>query len=194
MKRVTRLLICLSLSLLLPAAAWAESYRVDVIVFLNKGGTGGELGRSSTSIDMRHAIELSDSTRLGAAGITLLPDSAFGLTSEWDHLRYSKNFKPLLRLSWVQKDPPAADGPALHLRWGAGFVGSGGSLSPVDGTLSLTADHYLHLNADLVYTEAVGNGYTSYRLQENRLMRRDEIHHLDSPKLGILARVVKAGN
>ncbi|HWU69053.1 MAG TPA: CsiV family protein [Stenotrophobium sp.] len=192
MKISARLLICLSL--LLPAAAWAETYRVDVIVFLNKGSTDGELGRSTTSIDMRHAIEITDTAALNAAGISLLPDSAFGLTPEWEHLRYSKGFKPLLRLAWIQKDPPAADGPALHLRWGEGFVGTGASLSPVDGTLSLTADHYLHLNADLVYTEAIGNGYTSYRLHEDRLMRRDEIHHLDSPKLGILARVVKAGS
>ncbi|MGH8460767.1 MAG: CsiV family protein [Stenotrophobium sp.] len=191
----TRLLICLSLSLLLPAAAWAETYRVDVIVFLNKSGTDGELGRSSSSVDMSHAIALSDTAALAAAGITVLPDSDFGLDSEWSHLRYAKGFQPLLRLCWIQKDPPESNGPALHVRWGEGFVGGSASLSPVDGTLSLLAGHYLHLDADLVYTQDNGNGgYSSYRLRENRLMRRDEIHHLDSPRLGILARVTRAGS
>ena len=190
----TRLLICLSLSLLLPAAAWAETYRVDVIVFLNKGGTDGEQGRSNSSVDLSRAIDVSDTAQLGTAGITMLPDSDFGLTQEWSRLRNAKGFQPLLRLSWIQKDPPESNGPALHVRWGEGFVGNDASLSPVDGTLRLLAGHYLHLDTDLVYTQRTDSGGSvSYRLRENRLMRRDEIHHLDSPRLGILARVTKAG-
>jgi hypothetical protein len=46
----------------------------------------------------------------------------------------------------------------------------------------------------MLYTQNGPDGARmSYRLRENRKMMRDELHHLDSPKLGILARVTKSG-
>ncbi|MGH8540927.1 MAG: CsiV family protein [Stenotrophobium sp.] len=190
MNILTRILLVLSLTLALPVAAWAESYRVDLIVFLDKGGTAGELGRTPAAPDLTRAIALTDTSALRAAGITLLPESDFALNPEWQHLKFAKRYEPVIRLSWIQKDPPADRGPALHLQWG----GTDGAVIPLDGTVSLTASHYLHLDANLVYTLTTAEGTrVSYRLRENRLMRRDELHHLDSPKIGILAKVTKAG-
>jgi hypothetical protein len=189
MNPATRLL--LTLALLLPLAARAESYRVDLIVFVDKWASAGEAGRHSSLPDMSHALELGDSGALKAAGISLLPLEQFGLAAQWQSLQNAKRFQPVIRLSWIQKDPPEERAPALHLRWGES---SSAGIAPVDGTVSLSAGHYLHLDADLLYTQAVEGGHVSYRLRENRKMRRDELHHLDSPRLGILARVIKATN
>ena len=191
MKNIRR--IALALSLLLPLAAQAETYRVDLIVFLDKSA-GGETGRRPALPDMSRAIELSDAGSLKSAGITLLPDEQFALNDAWAHLKNSKRYQPVIRLAWVQKDPPADKGAALHLQWGNALSGTNAEgLTPVDGTVSLLAGHYLHLDAHLLYTQALAEGgRVSYRLKENRLMRRDELHHLDSPKLGILAKVIKA--
>lgn len=187
--------LALALMLMSPLLARAESYRVDLIVFLDKGGVAGELGRRPLRPDTSGALEVTDSSGQKAAGITLLADEQFGLPGQWQKLQNSRRYQPLIRLAWIQKDPPAEHGPALHLQWGNELAnGDTGGLLPVDGTVRLLAGHYLHLDADLAYTQALAEGSRiSYRLHENRRMRRDELHHLDSPRLGILARVTKAG-
>ena len=186
--------VLLLLSLLAPLAASAETYRVDLIVFLDKSGAGGELGRRPALPDMRRALEPGDAAALKAADITVLPPEQFGLVSQWQHLQNSKRYQPLIRIAWIQDSPPEDNGPTLRLRWGEPLGGDAAGIAPLDGTVALTAGHYLHLDANLLYTLANGDGHLSYRLRENRVMRRDELHHLDSPRLGVLARVVKAGN
>lgn len=185
----------LLLILLAPWAAQAETYRVDLIVYLDKSAAG-EVGRRPVLPgNMSRAIELTDTGALRSAGISLLPDEQFALNDPWMRLKNSKRYQPVIRLAWIQKDPPADKGAALHLQWGNPLSSSDASgLTPVDGTVSLLAGRYLHLDTHLLYTQPLAEGgRVSYRMKENRLMRRDELHHLDSPKLGVLARVVKAG-
>ena len=75
----------------------------------------------------------------------------------------------------------------------AGNNSAGNSIFPVDGTVALLAGRFLHLDADLVATQLDSAGaLTSYRLHEKRRLRRDELHHLDSPKLGVLVQVGRA--
>lgn len=172
---------------LLPMVAQAETYRVDLIVFVDKSAAG-EQSRYAVLPDMRRAIEPSDSAGLSRAGITLLAPEQSSLASESQRLQNSKRYQVITRLSWAQKNPPEDNAPSLHVR--SGDVANG--IAPIDGTIALTAGHYLHLDVDMIYTLSSGDGSrSSYRLRENRKMMRDELHHLDSPKLGILARVTK---
>lgn len=183
------------LVLLSPAMAWADSYRVDLIVFLNTHAV-----RETPTLPQamaEAAIDPSDVAALAAAGVRVLPASDFALTSQWQHLANASQFRPLLRLSWIQDNPPSNGGPALHIRSGNPYTVvaedgfSSAAVSPVDGQVRLQASRYLHLDADLQYTDNGSSGLSSYRLREKRRMRRDELHHLDSPKLGILARVIR---
>jgi hypothetical protein len=187
--------LLLILSLCTSMSARAETYRMDLIVFLDKYGNN-EAGRRPQRVGANRAIDLNDTAALASAGITLLPDNAFALNDEWLHLKNSKRFQPLVRIAWTQKDPPAEKGPALHLIWGDTFSGGDtDGFAPMEGSVSLLAGHYLHLDARLLYTQSFADGgRTSYSLKEKRLMRRDELHHLDSPKLGILAKVTRAGS
>ena len=187
-------LIAITFTICLPVVAQAETYRVDLIVYLDKSAAS-ESGRRPIRPSTNRAIELNDTAALAAAGITLLPEEQFALNDAWLHLKNSKRYLPVLRLAWTQKDPPAEKGPSLHLLWGDTLSGGDADgLAPIEGTVSLLASHYLHLDAHLLYTQAIEGGRVSYRLKENRLMRRDELHYLDSPKLGILAKVTKAGS
>ncbi len=183
MKITARLLLIATT--LLPFVAHAETYRVDVVMFVDKSAAG-EQGRAPALPDMRRAIEMGDSAGLDRAGISLLPPDQSSLASEWQKLSNSKRYQPVARISWVQKNPPEENGPTLHVHIGE----PNGGIYPIDGTIALTAGHYLHLEVDMLYTQA---GNVSYRLRENRKMMRDELHHIDSPKLGILARVTKTG-
>ena len=197
MKRalVTAFLCCIAL---LPGAASAAdaTYRVDMIVFVDLWHSGDEAGIAPGSPNLTNAIKLEDVAALRAAGIEVLPDEQFGLDSEWKNLRYSKQFKPLVRLAWTQKNPPTERGPAIRIQVGgsssdpnAPVVTDPASAPPqVQGSVALLLARYLHLDVDLQYVE---NG-TAWKLDERRRMRRDEVHHLDSPRLGVLAKVSKA--
>jgi hypothetical protein len=178
----------LLLSLLAASApARAETYRMDVILFVDLWASGSEAGSAPQAPNLKGAIDTDDVSALRAAGIEILPEDQFGLMDQYNHLRYSKQFKPLLRLAWTQKDPPQERGPSIHIRIG----GSAADGTPplVDGSIAMLLSRYLHLDADLRYQQ---DGQ-SWPLDERRKMRRDEVHHLDSARLGILTKVSKIG-
>jgi hypothetical protein len=185
------------LAALLPGAASAEKYRVDVIVFADRSAPSSESALPATPPDVARAFEPWEVMPLRNAGIEILEDELFGLTNEWNRLRNSKNHEPLLRLAWLQKDPPAERGVAIRLRQGKAFTGmtptGAAEFYPVDGWVSLLAGRYLHLDTSFVHTAAREDGQlASYRLRERRRLRRDELHHLDSPRLGIIVRATRA--
>lgn len=184
------------LALLAPAAAHAERYRVDLILFIDRSAAAGEATLPLVMPNLTNAIEPFDTAKLRAAGIEVLPDESFGLMDAWNHLKNSKNHQPLLRLAWLQKDPPAERGVSLRLHSGEPFsrlmpAGSAG-LYPVDGSIALLAERFLHFDAELVYTQEVSGELRSFHLKERRRVKRDELHHLDSPRLGLLLRAQRA--
>ncbi|HUP92706.1 MAG TPA: CsiV family protein [Solimonas sp.] len=192
----SRLTLAVSL-LLFAATASAESYRVDLILFLDKNGTS-EQGRRAGPIDSGAAIETGNVAALARAGITILPDDQFALAEQWQRLRNSKRWQPLVKLAWTQKDPPGERGPALRVKFGQTLSINDAEhstefgIAPVEGSVALLLGKYLHLDADLVYTMPTSaGGFVAYRLKERRKMRRDELHHIDSPKLGILVKMSK---
>lgn len=185
-------LLLAAIALLAAAPARADSYRVDLIVFLDTYASG-EPGAAPQPPIANNAISPEDTAGLLAARIRMLPDAEFGLQEQWNRLRNARRFRPLLRLAWEQDQPPAANAPRLAIRYGEPIAitdplsYSSFLTPPVEGSVSLAMSRYLHLDVDLRYTE--GDGSSQFALSERRRMRRDELHHLDSPKLGVLARV-----
>lgn len=183
------------LALLAAAPAHADNYRVDLIVFLDLEA-GGELGAAPQMSIENDAISLDDTAGLQAARIRVLPDAEFGLQEQWNRLRNSRRFRPLVRLAWEQNQPPATNGPRLAIRYGEPITvndpltSSSFLLAPVEGSVGLLMSRYLHLDVDLRYTTS--DAGSQYGLSERRRMRRDELHHLDSPRLGVLAQVRRA--
>ena len=180
------------LALLAPFPAQAERYRVDLILFADRSAAAGEVTVPLVTPNLANAIEPFETGKLRAAGIEMLPDESFGLMDAWNHLRNSKNHQPLLRLAWLQQDPPAERGVPLHLHTGEPFshlmpAGSSG-IYPVDGTIALLGGRFLHFDAELVYTQEVSGDLRSFHLKERRRVKRDELHHIDSPRLGLLVR------
>jgi hypothetical protein len=185
------------LDALLPGAAAAEKYRVDVIVFADRSVPTRETPQPATQPDAARTFEPWEVMPLRNAGIEILEDELFGLTNEWNRLRNSKNHEPLVRLAWLQKDPPAERGVSIRLRNGKAFTAmtpaGSAEFYPIDGWVSLLAGRYLHLDTSFVVTEAREDGQlASYRLRERRRLRRDELHHLDSPRLGVIVRATRA--
>ncbi|MDO9452959.1 MAG: CsiV family protein [Stagnimonas sp.] len=183
---MTRLAVAL-LAIALPLSAMAERLRVDVLIFLNPL-SADEQGTAPRHPDDERAIDLDDAPGLAYAGIALLPDNASTLAAEWATLSASKRYKPLLRLSWVQESPSSANGPALRLE-----LPGGDRLSSLSGWLRLQGGRNISLSADL---ESVQPGSArqplGLRLQERRTLGLDTLHYLDSPRIGVLARVTAA--
>jgi hypothetical protein len=170
----------------------AETYRVDLIVFL-QNDSDGEAPSAVQSPALGRAIEPADAASLRAAGIRLLPEGTGGLGELWSRLANSRRYQALTRLSWEQKDPPEQHGPALHVTAGGTVPAAEGTAHALDGSVALLAGHYLHLDVKLVYTQAAAGGEAvSWPLDELRRVKLDEVHYLDSPRLGVLARVTKA--
>ncbi len=180
--------------LLFSATALAQApadvyYRVDLIVFLDKHSSG-EQPVNALPLKIEQRFEPDDAATLASVGIERLPESDFALAKELQKLRLSKRYQPLTTLSWIQKNPPAERGPSLHLRWGQPLDANGVTLNTVDGSVALLMNRYLHLDADLTHNSNRADGTIgSIQLRERRRMKRDELHYLDSPKLGILASV-----
>lgn len=189
-KLLALLLICA------PLAAHAERYRVDILVFADKTGAADEAPLPLSVPNLKGAIEPYDTAELKAAGIEVLPEEQFGLANAWGHLRNSRNHQPLLRFAWVQTDPPDTKAIPIHLHWGQPFnslaTSGNGSVYPVDGTVALLGGRLLHVDTEFIWTQAGSGGdLLSYRLDEKRRVKRDELHHIDSPKLGVLAQVTR---
>ncbi len=191
------LLAATLLAATLPQAALAERYRVDLILFADRTAAAGESSQPLLLPEAGKTLEPWEAAPLRAAGIEILPDENFGLAEEWNHLRNSRNHQPLIRLAWIQKDPPSERGVALRLRHGTPLTGMTATGStevyPVDGWVALLAGRFLHVDANFVYTQPVSEGeLRSFRLRERRRLKRDELNHLDSPRLGVLVRAQRA--
>jgi hypothetical protein len=183
--------------LLAPATALAERYRVDLILFADRAVASSEGSQPVLLPETVRSYEPWEVAPLRNAGIEILEDELFGLMNEWNRLRNSRNHEPLIRIAWFQKDPPAERGIALRLKHGKPMTSltPGGSVEvyPVDGWVALLAGRYLHLDMNFVQTQAAEDGaLRSYRLRERRRMKRDELNHLDSPRLGVLVRTQRA--
>lgn len=73
----------------------------------------------------------------------------------------------------------------------------------LEGALRVYLSRYLHLNVDLLYRERVSYAvepegeqagveeiyYQGIRMQQSRRMRSNELHYLDHPRLGVIARI-----
>jgi hypothetical protein len=197
MKSRFRFVIALMVALAAPCAQ-AETWRVDLIVFRFLGDIQ-EAGRMPVEPDLQNAIELDDVAALSAAGITVLPAAEFALADQWSRLKASPQFRPLIKLAWTQNDPPPTGGPRLRLRSSTQLKlrdesGLGERAVPeIDGTVALHLGRFLHLRADLQLTSLNGDEARAWRLHQERRMRSEELHHLDSPRLGILVKVIKWG-
>jgi hypothetical protein len=177
--------------------AQAATWRVDLIVFRFLGGID-ERGRLPQAPGLTGAIELDNASALSAAGITVLPDAEFGLNDQWSKLKASPQFRPLIRIAWTQNDPPVENGPRLRLTAGNKLKirdeqGLGErEFQEIDGTVALHLGRFLHLDAALIFTSP-GEPPQSWMLSESRKMRSEELHHLDSPRLGVITKVSKWG-
>ncbi|WP_084154853.1 CsiV family protein [Polycyclovorans algicola] len=175
------------------ALAQGPQYRVDVIVFLDRHAST-EGGQPLPGRNLPPGLQLDDGLGLVQARISLLPEDDFALSQQWRRLDNAQRYEPLVRLSWLQDNPPEKNGPRLRIEDGAVVTyGEDGStpILALSGSIALEMGRFLHIDADLRYVSSESGAPRIYPMRERRRVRRGELHYLDSPRLGLLARVVR---
>ena len=145
------------------------------------------------------------------SGLRLLPAEQFQLTGAYDRLVRLDAYRPLIHAGWIQPTVEQAETTPVRLR----------RISDpplrLDGTVSLYLSRFLHLVVDLAlekqggaagmtadrpYQPSYGSERYAYglpiiqpstyfRIQEDRIMRTDEVRYFDHPKFGVIARVAR---
>ncbi len=203
----TPLLALALVSVASPAAA--QSYRVEVVLFEHlrsrPRGSGQFLYPTPLS-----AVSL-DTDRATAAGFMTYTGER-DLADDAERMAASGRYRILRQIAWVQ--PGLNEREAINLRVALGvptqlwisadadrrekFIPASAEPTTgraeevrtftVNGTMKLRLGRFLHLESRLVYTRP--DEGRSYRLYESRKMRSRELHYIDNPRFGILARIV----
>ena len=103
-----------------------------------------------------------------------------GLLESYAKLARNNNYNPLKHVAWIQGVKENRLSIAVQLGRGD---------PTIKGFFRIQRGHLLHMIADLEYSPYSDMGSVIYRLKEKRRFKLNEIHYLDHPKFGMLARV-----
>ncbi len=181
--RTRFVLLLLTLLTAGPALA-AKSYDVEVIVF--ERTSGNEVAGEQWPDDPgRPALEKASSLNDGSGAYSVLPKSRWRLSREATRIGSAGGMKLLLHTAWRQPAVGRDETKSIHLH---------SSVTPLEGTVKVSVERYLHADLDLLLNNKSGGSYFSssrggYRLQESRRMRSGEVHYFDHPMMGALVLI-----
>jgi hypothetical protein len=157
-------------------------------------------------------LELVDTYR--QSGIEYADPAEYELTAAYARLDRLDAYRPLMHTRWVQPAVEQDLSTALELRR------IGDPPLRLDGSVTLYASRFLHLDLDLALEEkvlleplpgrsadpypgerrrgsAAGSGFAPgttsvfYRIREDRIMRNNEVRYFDHPRFGVIAKVAR---
>jgi hypothetical protein len=201
----------LALILLLPLAAEAAWYQIEIIVFSR---TPAASDQPEYWPDDPGRPDLEGARQLGQVGdaspYARLPKSELKLDGAYWSLRGAPGLGPLVHLAWRQPISRPGGTPPVYLASGPGAA-------ELEGTLEVSVSRFLHVNLDLLlrrtspagpsrppalvaadgsglprYPVSSPEGYR-YRMQAHRRMRSGEVHYIDHPLMGVLLRIDRYG-
>ena len=108
-----------------------------------------------------------------------LPPDRMLLIPEFQRLRNSKQYRPLVHLGWRQQILGPRQSVARPLYEQAGTVS-------IEGLLRVYTETFLHVDLDLTLRVSDDG---SYRLNDSRRLRSGETHYFDHPRFGVLLRL-----
>lgn len=202
------LLLLLSLPL---QAALAKDYMIEIVVFENMK-TRSYPGANRLYVPRLHNAIGLKSDKAASMGFAML-DNPVLLEEEAAAIRQSGRFRLLHHFTWRQPGLSDKDTRPIRINIGSAvnvsipdnyqqydsFIparrdsfGGGDrrdlTTTTISGTLEVSLGRFLHLHALLAYTDAEAG--VTYRMDHQRKMRSRELHYIDNPKFGLLAKIV----
>lgn len=161
-------------------------YTVEVIVFRNNSGSGGQEDWGAKAV--ARGPDTPDEPVTGRF-VRSLPVSEYQLNDIEARLRNTANYPPIAHFAWQQ----------TASSWGsrAGFTVAklGGNVQGLTGTIYLERGTYLHLGMSLDYQspnppDALGAAAgQSFNMRESRRVKFFERNYYDHPAFGVIALV-----
>jgi hypothetical protein len=173
---------CLGLSLAAAPARAQSYYDVEIVVFELLGVDVPSIADEETGAPTAEQVlqeAAPPETPPPDARFEPLPPDRMLLTPEFQRLRNSKQYRPLLHLGWRQQvlGPRQSVARPLLEQTGAGSI---------DGLLRVYSETFIHIDLDLtLHVTGVG----AYRLNDSRRVRSGETHYFDHPRFGVLLRL-----
>jgi hypothetical protein len=169
----------------LPAAA-QNYYDVEVIIFelLNSNAVADQ---PPPDTDAAQPATTEPAPAPAPAPAEQKPDPRFEpltpdrmqLNTEFQRLRNSKAYRPLVHLAWRQQ----VLGPRMSVARPIMEQTPSGTFT---GSLKVYTETFLHVALDLTF-EVPGEGI--YRLRDGKRVRSKETHYFDHPRFGVLLRI-----
>lgn len=188
-------------------------YDVEIIVFEYVSGVRGsredwayiDTGREAAAI--QHALQMAartDSDAIDSGEEPAAPESVdptaetdtvavsfsrldaadYRLGDQYQRMRSSRDYRPILHTAWRQPVLPAEQETTLQLTSVARVPDNLG------GEIRLFVSRFLHLTLDLKLAgERSGTDSLIYALTEQRKMRSGELHFFDHPRYGAIALI-----
>lgn len=204
-------LLALMLLMLATASATAsDRYRAEFIILERLSHPGFHERMTSRAPDTadrslrRMLVVAEDGSR--SSDLSLVSPANMSLADVARRLENSGDYRILGQAAWVQSFPPNYQGEPLRIELGNMIPGAGHRA--VEGTIQIDRQRFLHVNTRLnhwrparvasvatsadEHADTEGAGVTGGGkelvtwIRENRRMRSQEIHFLDSPSIGIL--------
>ena len=187
----------LALTLLLPLAAQAAWYQIEIIVFSRppvESDNPEHWPRDPGRPDFSQTHSLGPA---GSGGYARLPQSALRLDGAYWSLRGSANLRPLVHVAWRQPITGKSRTIPVCLRGGndsglpelEGTLRSSNPLGPVRETTLGFSPETTDPDRTPIPVAPAPIGDYSYRMQAHRRMRSGELHYIDHPLMGVLLRV-----
>lgn len=149
-----------------------------------------------------------------SAGFKRMDPADYQLRSAWDRLVQLDAYRPLMHAGWIQATLEQEDTAPIPLRR------LGDPPLRLNGTISLYLSRFLHMVVDLslehpspqrmvatqervrIYGDNQSRASLSfdpefitpsiiYRIEEDRIVRNDELRYFDHPKFGVLAKIMR---
>jgi hypothetical protein len=164
-------------------------YNIEVIVFRNQGGGGGQEDWTARSV--ARGPDTPESPFAGRF-VQSIPSSQYKLNQVAARLQNTTNYPPVAHFAWQQ----------TASSWGsrAGFTIAklAGNVPGLSGTIYLERGSYLHLGMALNYQSAnvpaalgAAPGQL-FNLNESRRVKFDQLNYYDHPAFGVIALVTPA--
>jgi hypothetical protein len=207
MLRTTCLALLLALPLGAPAQETGRTYQIEVVVFEQSGSTAEVLLFPEAAVDRlpeKVAGDVPAPSPDGATGADALPGEdpepalpeGFGGPIDAPRMEAilrrlnSGGHRVLWHQAWTQRASDRAQQGATPLPILAA-LGGGQADAGLEGSVELSAGHYLHLGLEL----NVPAGETgTYTLSQRRRVKINELHYFDHPRIGAVTLVTVPEN
>ena len=207
--RAAALVLLALLGLGAATRAHATDYVVEIVLFETRDGSargGGELWFPKVTSAMGLASE-----EAAAAGFRIV-ETETELDEQAAAIAASGRYRLLRHFAWRQPGLDESEARAIRINVGStldmylpedvepyeAFIPASAAPRPdrsrqvrsttVNGTLKVRLGRFLHLESLLVFTDEESG--QSFRLSESRKMRSTELHYVDNPRFGLLARIL----